>query len=293
MQKLKKSTKRGFFTIVQNTEETDYLRHAYAQALSIKLSQPIYNNYAIGVDEYTKSLITDKHLKVFDDVIDIPWGDDAEFSEWKLENEWKCVHMLPYEKAFKLDCDMLFMRDITEWWDILDEYEFVITTKPKNLRGETIKPSYYQRYERASGSPEVYSALLYFGKNTQSHIIFKGVEHININWPVFYKEFSGNHGRPSGFSTDSALGMSIRLFGDDDNYRDRITIPSFIHMKSGVQDWNTAGITEDWTKHVTTYFTPDCELIVGNYKIKDIFHYHIKSWLTDDMIYKMEKKLGL
>ena len=66
----------GYFTFVQNNDNTDYLKLAYACGLSLKATQTI-NKFAIAVDEGTKQQLTEKHYKVFDYVIDIPWGDDS------------------------------------------------------------------------------------------------------------------------------------------------------------------------------------------------------------------------
>jgi hypothetical protein len=58
-------------------------------------------------------------------------------------------------------------------------------------------------------------------------------------------------------------------------------------MKTRMQ--NTSSLAdEDWTKYIPTYFTNDCKLKVGNYQQYYPFHYHIKEWLTDDIIKKLE-----
>ena len=75
---------KGFFTIAQGDQ---YIRFAYALALSLKISQSTYSNLSIGVTPGT--IVPEKYAKVFDKIVDIPWGDAAEKTSWKLENEWK------------------------------------------------------------------------------------------------------------------------------------------------------------------------------------------------------------
>ena len=96
--KTRPTEQKGYFTLVQdNPEYTDvsYIDMAYVAAMSCKLTQK-ENNFSIGVDKYTKSLLTDKHFNLFDHVIDIPGHDAAAGKSWKLHNEWKSWSMTPY-----------------------------------------------------------------------------------------------------------------------------------------------------------------------------------------------------
>ena len=124
----------GYFTFVQNNETTDYLKLAYACGLSLKATQSI-NKFAIAVDEATKECLEDKHYKVFDYVIDIPWGDDSEEDSWKLGNEWKAWAITPFKETVKLDCDMVFTRNVDHWWTFMREQEILITTNVRKLNG--------------------------------------------------------------------------------------------------------------------------------------------------------------
>ena len=49
----------GYFTFVQNNDDTDYLKLAYACGLSLKATQTI-NKFAIAVDNNTKQQLTDR-----------------------------------------------------------------------------------------------------------------------------------------------------------------------------------------------------------------------------------------
>ena len=54
---------KGYICIVQNNSNVDYLKQAYGLALSLKNTQSDTNKLSIMVDEYTKTLITEKHKK--------------------------------------------------------------------------------------------------------------------------------------------------------------------------------------------------------------------------------------
>jgi N-acetylmuramoyl-L-alanine amidase len=63
---------RGFFTFAQGDE---YVRMAYALALSLKASQSKYDKLSIGITEGYK--VPDEYVWAFDKIVEIPWGDDA------------------------------------------------------------------------------------------------------------------------------------------------------------------------------------------------------------------------
>ena len=74
---------QGYFAIVQNSGDVDYLDQAYVLAKSIRATQSGVNKLSIMVDEDTKKLITGKHRRIFDHIVDIPWQDDAKDAEWR------------------------------------------------------------------------------------------------------------------------------------------------------------------------------------------------------------------
>ena len=65
---------KGYLAIVQNGNH-DYVRMAYALAMSIAQSQKTVRKLSIAVDKDT--VIPEKYKIVFDNIIDIPWEDDA------------------------------------------------------------------------------------------------------------------------------------------------------------------------------------------------------------------------
>ena len=50
---------------------------------------------------------------------------------------------------------------------------------------------------------------------------------------------------------------------------------------------------EKWTNFLPYYYSKNCELKIGNYKQSLPVHYHDKEFLTDEIISKLERKLGI
>jgi hypothetical protein len=284
---------RGYFTIAQGEE---YHRMAYALALSIKLSQKTTSKMSIGVTKAEKKkLKKTKYAEVFDEIIEIPWKDAAAKTEWKLENWWKAIHMTPYDETVCLDADMLFFEDHEEWWNLMSQSPAAFCTKPITYRGEIITSDFYRKTFTDNDLPNVYAAFFYFQKNEATYEFFDLCEVIFNNWEKFHYEFLKATSRPNYFSTDVAFGIAAKILEFDKLYSHAfLNIPTFVHMKSQLQDWpNDVFMNEDWTKMVSAQFTPKCQLKIANYLQTVPFHYHVKSFLTDDKIGYLEKELGI
>lgn len=284
---------RGFFTIAQGK---NYQRMAYALALSLKISQPEgFNNLSIGVTKEEKNDVNWKYREVFDQVIDIPWDDHAKNSSWKLENEWKAIHMTPYDETIKLDADMLFPGDISSWWNLLCDSEGVFATKPRTYSGEIITSDFYRKTFTESALPNIYTAMFYFKKSDINFQLFKLAEMIFNNWERYFYEFLLPDQRPRLVSTDVVFAIAAKIMDYEQyNKYPHCDVPTFVHMKSMLQNWpDDQFMAEDWTKMIPTYFNRDCSIKVGNYAQSLPFHYQIKEFVTDRMISLMEKKLGI
>lgn len=278
---------KGYLILAQNSGDEDYIRMAYALALSIKNSQSTVNNVSL-VTDYAPAFTDPKLLAVFDHITDIPWMDHAAESLWKIENKWKYYYMTPYDETVVLDADMLFPADISHWWDTLSTKDMWITNKPRTYRGEVITSTRYRDSFVANNLPNVYTAFMYFKKTEFTAELFKMIEIIFNNWERFFYEFL-DQTRPKHLSGDVAYALAIKILGiENECFGNLDSMPSFVHMKGHLQNINEKFISEDWTKHIPTYFKEDGSFKIGNYEQTLPFHYHIKEWLTDSMINKLE-----
>jgi len=236
---------RGFLTFAQNGEH-DYLRMAYGLALSLQATQ---------TDPYLSVVITPgmevppKYRAVFDEVIEVPWLDEAIDSDWKLENEWKAYHVTPYMETIKLDADMLFTNDIAEWWPLLACQDVLGCTTVETYRGEIATSNFYREAFVANRLPNLYSSFLYFRISDFAQEFFDLTETIFQNWQRFFEEFLEPLSRPQYVSTDVVFALAAKLLDDcvhpsqtacvPTASRDapRHMVPRFVHMKSQMQNW--------------------------------------------------------
>lgn len=280
----------GFLTFAQNTEKTDYLRLAYACALSVKHSQK-YKNFAVAVTP--GQVIPDKYKEVFDEIIEIPWGDLASSSNWKMENEWKAFHISPFKNTLKIDCDMLFTNDISNWFDNYDIKTFMPCSVVYNLDDDIVTSDAYRETFVINQLPNVYSGCMFFGKNDISYEIYFMMECIFKDWKNYWLNFLKPRKRPNYPSTDLVLALALKLL-DYENIvlGPHVTWPTFIHMKTLVQNWHSP-MGEKWNVTLPSYMTNDGEIIINNTKVDKPLHYHLKDWLKDEYITKYERLLGI
>lgn len=276
---------KGYLILAQNNDSVDYVKMAYIAAVSIKLTQTQVKNVTLITD--VPESVPLHYRGVFDQILPIVWYDDALNSDWKIENRWKLYHMSPYEQTIILDADMLFLSDISHWWNYLEKnHDLFITDKVLTYRNELVTSDYYRKAFTANNLPNTYSAFTYFKKSPDAEIFWKMVEIIVKNWKEFYQRFLKEN-RPNHLSIDVAFALAVKLLGYEDKVFSKSDYPSFVHMKGNVQNWQMQH--NDWTTLVAVYFNKNCELKIGNYQQSGIFHYTEKSFLNDNIYYKYQK----
>ena len=281
---------KGFLTFAQNGKDIsspkdNYLRMAYALALSLKVTQPKYDKLTVIVSPDT--LIPDIYKEIFDQIIEIHANDNlAAEHKWKLHNEYKAFHLSPYDETIKLAADMLFFSDITEWWELFKPFDFHAATQVRSHRGDIITSDYYRKTFTSNKLPNVYSDFTYFNKTHAPMEIFNLMEKIFRDWETFYMQFL-DASRPTYVSTDIVYALALKLL--DYNLVD-ISLPTFTHMKPYLLD---IGRVDYWSEHIRMDINSNCECKIGNYRQHFPLHYFEKWVLTEDIIEKYEKKLGI
>jgi len=281
---------RGYLILSQNTKRDDYDRLAYALALSIKNSQSKITNVCLASNTKT---MPGKYHDVFDHITSIPWTDQAATSKWKIENKWKYYYMTPFDETVILDADMLFPADISHWWDTLSSKDIWITDKPRTYKGQIITSTKFRTAFVSNNLPNVYTAFMYFKKSEVAAELFKMTEYIFNNWERFYYNYLDEN-RPKNLSGDVAYALAIKILGiENECFGNLESVPTFVHMKSHLQNIREELLTEDWTTNIPTYFADDGSFKIGNYQQTLPFHYQVKHWLTDEIIQTLEKRVGV
>lgn len=276
---------RGYFTFAQNTDTVDYLELAYAQALSIKGTQKI-NKYAVAVDAKTKELITDKHQKVFDYIIEIKQDNNLPTSSWKLANEWQAWWLTPFKETVKLESDILFTRNIDHWWSAMQKQEICLTSTIRDYEGSVSNCRAYRTLFDENNLPDVYNGFMYFRFGLVSLEFFNLARDIYQNWPLFRDELLlkcfDEHP-----TTDVVYAIAAQLIGSEKCTIPGLGIPSFAHMKGAV---NRLNIGDDWTEFYYSQLDDELQMLIGFSRQMYPVHYYQKNFVAPELIEKYEAK---
>jgi hypothetical protein len=273
---------KGYVVLAQNTDTIDYVRQAYALALSLKLSQQTVSNISIITDD----IVPEEYKSVFENIIPIPWGDAAVNSRFKVENRWKIYHASPYIQTVVLDTDMLVLDDLSSFWNTFEHYDVYYTGKVLDYRNKLVTSDYYRKAFTTNQLPNLYSGLHYFKKSDFAKEFYSWVEVITNNWEMFYGHFVSEH-YPERASMDITAALAAKVMDVAEKVTNTKHDPvTFVHMKSRIQGW--AEPTDSWMQSVAVYFDDDCELKIANYRQQGVFHYTEKDFLTDKIVSKLE-----
>lgn len=272
---------KGFIVLAQNTETVDYIKQAYALALSIKNTQQTVNKISL----ITNDEVPYQYKHVFDKIIEIPWGDLAINPTWKIENRWKIFHVSPYDETIVLDTDMLFLDDISSWWDYCSTSDLKFCSTIKNYKNEIIiaDPVHRKTFIN-NGLSNPYVALYYFKKSDLALNFFKVLEFVVKNWEFCSKTITSTTPQ-KWLSIDLATAIAIEIMGIEDQVIDKFSPLEFVHMKSAIQGWNP--VPSSWQNAVSFSFENGC-MLVGNYRQSFLFHYVEKDFVTDKLLVKLE-----
>ena len=275
---------KGFVVLAQNNGTVDYIKQAYALALSIKSSQKEITNISL----VTNDKVPKKYKSVFDKIIPIPWNDDAVETQWKIENRWKLYHASPYYESIVLDVDMLLLEDISTWWEYCGNFNIRFCSKITNYKLENVVDTVHRKSFVANKLPNVYHALHYFKKSDEVANFYKVLEYVVNNWAFCYGQIAPNEYQ-NWLSMDLACAVAIELSG----MQELIDINSplqFTHMKTPIQGWSVT--PESWQDTIAWHLTPAGKLVVGNISQDKLFHYVEKNFITDKLLLELKELIN-
>jgi hypothetical protein len=275
------------FTMLAQNSHYDYVMQAIVCAMSIRTSNP--NSKVCLI---TNDAVPNKHKQLFDDIVEIPWGDKARKSSWKVGNRWKIYHASPYENTIVLDTDMLVLDNIAEWWNFLQNRELYYVNRVKTYKGEWFTSDYYRKSFRVHNLPNLYSGFHYYKKSEFAHEFYSWLETVMNNWELFQGQFAGGKYFQKDCSVDVSSAIVAKILDCSESITSKTEYPTFTHMKLHGQNWKST-MTDRWQDRVGVYFNNNCELKIGNFKQSGIFHYTEKDFLTDEIIKTYESYLGL
>lgn len=241
---------RGFVILAQNTTTVDYVSCAKVLEKSIKNVMP------------------DANVTI---VTDLPYGDQAPNSQWKLINDWQVYEASPYEYTIKLEADMYIPRSIEYWWEILEQRDLVVSTSIRNFKQEISSSRAYRKFIDDNNLPDVYNAITYFKKSKTAEKFFQLVKTIFENWDEFTKILKCNPNEIA--TTDWVYAIAAHIMGPEITTMPAFNHFSMIHMKQYINDLPT----ENWTDTLLYEMDKD-GFRINTYPQMYPIHYHIKSF---------------
>ncbi len=270
----------GYLLIISKSDKFDYLKLAYALAVSIKNTQKSeYNKVALVTDDVdaVKNLASPW---VFDKVI-----------EFKDETYWDgrvwMDRLTPFDTTVCLDVDMLFFEDCSHWIDPLySAFDLYLPSTAYTYRGEKITSDYYRKAFTKNSLPNLYSFFTFFKKDSEIvSEFFKLARYITKHPTDFSNTFMEKH-KPRIVGTDEAMALSAKILGIEDYVTADLSYPHVVHLKPEVQNWPWS--TGKVSDQVGFYLGTNGKLKIGNYNQTGIVHCAEKELITDEIVSILE-----
>lgn len=271
---------KGFCFVAQNNTNTDYVQQACMLALSISKF-----NKRQSISIVTNDKIPQKYKLLFDKVIPIE-NDCAKDEEIKFQNRYKIFDLTPYKKTIVMDVDMLVMRDITNWWKYLDNYDLFFTSKVFTYRNEEITSTWHRKTFVENDLANLYNGFWYFKKSSLAKKYFALLKIITENWEKFYQIYTPRKTQKF-YSLDVSSAIACKILGIEEQVTDSNSFVNFVHMKPNLQNWEK--VPHKWTNKISCNLNTQGELIVDNIVQNNIFHYVEDEFLTTKLVEGLEK----
>jgi hypothetical protein len=275
---------QGIVTIAQNNSTVDYVRLAYLQCLSLKLTNPGVP-YALITDQQSIHSVSGCMKTVFDHVIELP-VDLAQDQEWKQRNESQLFRLTPFTETIKVESDLLFTGSIAHWWHGLRKRDVVISTGCVDYRGQTATSRAYRKLFDNNHLPDVYTGLMYWRRSATAHELFNIAATLYANWETVKQQLMMMDKNDSG-SNDMVFALAANIMGPE-----RVTLPlehfRMMHFKPAMN-----GLNDSLPCHEQMIVETHAPVVrIHGYQQRYPMHYHSKDWPTDQLISEYENGLG-
>lgn len=268
---------RGYLLFAINTSKVDYVKLAYACALTIKLTQPEgYNSIALVTEQDVTNPIFDHVIKYTG-----PTGMDARSRAYDYS---------PFDETVLLDSDMLFLKPMDHYWKLMANKDLFISTSPQTYNGKQFTYGYYRKVFERDQLPDVYNAWTYFKKSELAQDFFDTVKLLTDNAQEaihYYLRGSQLETLP----TDEAFAVALRIVDAVDTATEhRWDFPRITHMKPMVQGWNEYIV--DWADKLRFHMHDSGQVKLGVHQQVELLHYVEKDLITDSVITALENAYG-
>lgn len=273
---------RGFFTFAVNTDDVDYLELAYLQALSIKCTQK-ENLYAVAVDSKTRAQLQERHVQLFDYIIE--FEHDAT-GERGFTFEHRALELSPFKETIKLESDIIFTRSIDHWIDIWRLRDVCMSHGCKDYMQDQATTRRYRKVFDDNDLPDVYNGIMYFRYSSFATRFFNTARVLFENWEAVATQGLLNC-RDTTPTTDVVYALTANLLGPELCHLPEADFLNFVHMKPAVNKWQD----QNWTE-IVNYEFDGTMLKINNCNQYSPVHYYEKSFATPEVInhYELERQ---
>lgn len=270
----------GFLSIAQNSK-FNYLKLAYLQAISTKLTMP-ESKYAVIVDTNTMDSFKEEYWNAIDYIIPLD-NDYAKDKDVKFLNEWQVLKLTPFKETIKLESDLLITRDISHWINAFRLRDIVLSSGAKDFRQELSPSRTYRQIFDLNELPDIYNGLMYFRLTELTFKFFFIAKGLFLEWDLIKQSLKRcNNIEPS---TDLIYAIAAKIIGVE-----KCTLPlkwiNFVHMKPAINKLPE----QPWFKSVIQEIDAPM-LRIGNLNQYYPVHYCDKDWINEEIIKEYENGL--
>ena len=268
---------KGFLIYANNTWKENYLKQAYALALSIKL----YNNDA-HITVVTNTEAEDKYNKVFDNVIVKKTKPNSLLN---AEERINAFDISPYLKTIVMDADVLVTENLNSWWKYLKNYMIYYASSVRTYRDKISDSTAYRKTFVENELPNLYNTFSYFEKSEEAALFYRMQRLVVENWQTFYKKYAPKK-QQKWCSMDVSSAITAKLLCNEEQITSKDSFINVVHLKPKQQGWTFK--YQKASTAVTLNFS-DKNFYIGNFKQNGIIHYVENHFLSDYLITQLEE----
>ena len=262
----------GYICVAVNSTDIDYVKMAYLQALSCKLTQRQNANFSLITDANTS--LTEQQHQVFDNVIVKPvsYGAAADNCDVFAHSPYKCT--------IKTEADMLFTADYSWLWKIYAQAPVNFTQTVYTYDHKLVTDRSQRHIFDQSLLPDIYSAWTYFEYDLIAKKFFDTCQRVITDW-YWYRDNYLVNCRYDGPRTDEVYAIAHQILG--------MRVPDsrwgFVHMKPQVQNLPS---NQHWTDQLSLEIHDDYSPVIAGFRQHRPLHYQLKTFATDELIDRYE-----
>lgn len=280
--------RRGMLAFALNLYGANYVRLAYALALSAKATQRTASDLSVVVLDPAD--VPSSWRAAFDAVI--PLAEIGADLSHPGRNAYRAYQASPYEETVLLDADTLLGPDLSPWWAVLEGADIAPTKRTVDHCGHPYASNPYLALVSARGLPEADNGVFFFRRSATAEALFKAAHEIAMHWEDAAHDAFGRPNLP--YASDIVLSLALAKTGIQTPTATvgAITVPTFVNMKPRLIKMPESE-DFDWRPRYPFTLGGRGEIAVGGVPLPAPLHYHLAHIISDALIAHYERVVGL